>query len=210
MLIRIICILLFFATIGLNEARAQRIAYVNTDYILEKLPQYRSAQDQLDQLTKKWRRKIQQRVKEIDELYDKYKAEKVLLPEEEKQQLQEKITQKEEALEKYKQDKFGDEGALFQKRKELIKPIQDRVFDAVQKLAEEQSLDMILDKAGATTMLYTNARYDRSDKVLKLMGIDPDKQSEDDGENSSQQRNQAAPEIDESDRNEQRRNGRDR
>lgn len=210
MLIRIICILLFFATIGLNEARAQRIAYVNTDYILEKLPQYRSAQDQLDQLTKKWRRKIQQRVKEIDELYDKYKAEKVLLPEEEKQQLQEKITQKEEALEKYKQDKFGDEGALFQKRKELIKPIQDRVFDAVQKLAEEQSLDMIFDKAGATTMLYTNARYDRSDKVLKLMGIDPDEQSEDDGENSSQQRNQAAPEIDEPERNEQRRNGGDR
>lgn len=200
MLTRMICILLFFTLIGFSEARAQRVAYVNTDYVLEKLPQYRSAQDQLDQLTKKWRRKIQQRVKEIDKLYDKYKAEKVLLPEEEKQQLQEKITQKEEALEKYKQDKFGDEGALFQKRKELIKPIQDRVFDAVQKLAEEQSLDMIFDKAGATTMLYTNARYDRSDKVLELMGIDPDKQSEDDNGSSSQQQNRTAPEMDESEK----------
>jgi outer membrane protein len=195
-----ICILLFFTLIGFSKASAQRVAYVNTDYVLEKLPQYRSAQDQLDQLTKKWRRKIQQRVKEIDKLYDKYKAEKVLLPEEEKQQLQEKITQKEEALEKYKQDKFGDEGALFQKRKELIKPIQDRVFDAVQKLAEEQSLDMIFDKAGATTMLYTNARYDRSDKVLELMGIDPDKQSEDDNGSSSQQQDRTAPEMDESEK----------
>ena len=164
--------LLIFCSHGAN---AQRIAYVNTDYILENLPQYKAAQDQLDQLTKKWRSEIQQRVQEIDKLYKQYKAEKVLLPKDEKQQMQEKITQKEKALKKYKEEKFGDKGKLFQKRKELIRPIQDRVFDAVQKLAKEQSLDIILDKAGATTMLYTNARYDRSDKVLKLMGIEPDK-----------------------------------
>lgn len=157
------------------SSNAQRIAYVNTDYILENLPQYKAAQDQLDDLTKKWKSEIQQRVKNIDKLYSKYKAEKVLLPKDEKQQMQEKIAQKEKALKKYKEDKFGDKGKLFQKRKELVKPIQDRVFDAVQKLAKEQSLDIIFDKAGATTMLYTNARYDRSDKVLKLMGIDPNK-----------------------------------
>mgnify|MGYP006428696113 CR=1 FL=1 len=191
---KLIVILTFFAITGLNQAHAQRVAYVNTDYILEKLPQYRSAQDQLDRLTKKWRSEIQQRVKEIDKLYNNYKAEKVLLPKEEKQQMQKKISQKEEELKKYKQDKFGDKGALFQKRKELIKPIQDRVFDAVQKLAKEQSLDMIFDKAGGTTMLYTNARYDRSDKVLELMGIDPEKQPVED-ESSSQRRNQAAPEM---------------
>jgi outer membrane protein len=157
------------------SSNAQRIAYVNTDYILENLPQYKAAQDQLDDLTKKWKSEIQQRVKNIDKLYSKYKAEKVLLPEDEKQQMQDKIAQKEKALKKYKEDKFGDKGKLFQKRKELVKPIQDRVFDAVQKLAKDQSLDIIFDKAGATTMLYTNARYDRSDKVLKLMGIDPNK-----------------------------------
>jgi outer membrane protein len=158
-----------------SSSNAQRIAYVNTDYILENLPQYKAAQDQLDDLTKKWKSEIQQRVKNIDKLYSKYKAEKVLLPKDEKQQMQEKIAQKEKALKKYKEDKFGDKGKLFQKRKELVKPIQDRVFDAVQKLAKDQSLDIIFDKAGATTMLYTNARYDRSDKVLKLMGIDPNK-----------------------------------
>ncbi len=156
-------------------SNAQRIAYVNTDYILENLPQYKAAQDQLDDLTKKWKSEIQQRVKEIDKLNSKYKAEKVLLPKDEKQQMQKQIAQKEKALRKYKEEKFGEEGKLFQKRKELVKPIQDRVFDAVQKLAKEQSLDIIFDKAGATTMLYTNARYDRSDKVLKLMGINPDK-----------------------------------
>lgn len=157
---------------------AQRIAYVNTDYILENLPQYKAAQDQLDDLTKKWKNEIQRRVKEIDKLYSKYKAEKVLLPKDEKQQMQEKIAQKEKALKKYKEEKFGEKGKLFQKRKELVRPIQDRVFDAVQKLAKDQSLDIIFDKAGATTMLYTNARYDRSNKVLKLMGIDPNKKKD--------------------------------
>jgi outer membrane protein len=164
---------------------AQRIAYVNTDYILENLPQYKAAQDQLDELTKKWKSEIQQRVKEIDNLYSKYKAEKVLLPKDEKQQMQEKIAQKEKALRKYKEEKFGEKGKLFQKRKELVRPIQDRVFDAVQKLAKDQSLDIIFDKAGATTMLYTNARYDRSDKVLRLMGIDPEK-NKDKQENGEQ------------------------
>jgi outer membrane protein len=164
---------------------AQRIAYVNTDYILENLPQYKAAQDQLDELTKKWKSEIQQRVKEIDNLYSKYKAEKVLLPKDEKQQMQEKIAQKEKALRKYKEEKFGEKGKLFQKRKELVRPIQDRVFDAVQKLAKDQSLDIIFDKAGATTMLYTNAMYDRSDKVLRLMGIDPEK-NKDKQENGEQ------------------------
>lgn len=192
MLYKLIITAIAIAGIGICSAQAQRVAYVNTDYILEKLPQYRSAQNQLDRLTKKWRDEIQQRVKKVDKLYKEYQAEKVLLPEDEKQQMQEKITQKEEALEKYKQEKFGEEGELFQKRKELIKPIQDRVFDAVQKLAKEQSLDMIFDKAGATTMLYTNARYDRSDKVLEFMGVDPKEQPNSDSQGGQQK---GAPDI---------------
>lgn len=203
MQIKLFWLLSLLLVLGTTTAEAQRVAYVNTDYILEKLPQYRSAQDQLDQLTKKWKREIQSRVKAIDKLYSKYKAEKVLLPEEEKKKMQEKITQKEKELDKYKEDKFGDKGKLFQKRKELIKPIQDRVFDAVQKLAEEQSLDIVFDKAGATTMLYTNARYDRSDKVLEIMGIDPEKQS-DKGEEQKQE-DDTNPGIEGSEKNKQRR-----
>lgn len=172
--------------LGNMTSQAQRFAYVDTDYILEKLPEYRSAQKKLDQLTKQWKQEIQSRVKEIDKLYNKYKAEKVLLPEDEKQQMEEKIMEKEEALKKYKEQKFGDKGELFQKRKELIKPIQDRVFEAVQQLAKEESLDFIFDKAGAVTMLYTNAQYDRSDEVLESMGVDVDKAKEDNGQNEGE------------------------
>ena len=167
-----------FLFLAIVPGQAQRFAYVDTDYILEKMPEYKSAQQKLDQLTKRWKEEIQQRVKEIDKLYNEYKAEKVLLPKEEKQKLEEQIMEKEEALKKYKEEKFGDKGELFQKRKELIKPIQDRVFDAVQKLAKEESLDFIFDKAGAVTMLYTNAKYDRSDEVLKLLGVDVNKKDD--------------------------------
>ena len=176
---------LVLALLFLNffPGQAQRFAYVDTDYILEKMPEYRSAQQKLDQLTKQWKAEIQRRVKEIDQLYNEYKAEKVLLPKEEKQKLEQKIMDKEEALKQYKENKFGDKGELFQKRKELIKPIQDRVFDAVQKLAKEESLDFIFDKAGAVTMLYTNAKYDRSDEVLKMLGVSVDKSDNGDDKN---------------------------
>ncbi len=157
---------------------AQRFAYVDTEYILEKMPEYKAAQDKLDQMTKQWKKEIQSRVKEIDKLYNNYQAEKVLLPDEEKKKREEEIAQKEEALKKYKEEKFGDEGELYQKRKALIKPIQDRVFTKVQELAKDQSLDFIFDKSGAVTMLYTNAKYDRSDKVLKMLGVDIEESEE--------------------------------
>lgn len=164
------------------NSQAQRFAYVNTEYILEKMPEYKAAQDKLDQLTKQWKKEIQSRVKEIDKLYSNYQAEKVLLPDEEKKEREQKIAQKEKALKKYKEEKFGDEGELYQKRKELIKPIQDRVFTKVQEIAKDQSLDFIFDKSGAVTMLYTNAKYDKSDKVLKLLGVDIEKSEKESSE----------------------------
>lgn len=150
---------------------AQRFAYVDSEYILDKIPEYRSAQKQLDEMAKEWRDEIQKRVDEIDKMYKDYQAEKVLLPDEDKRKREDAIYKKEKALNDYKKEKFGPEGELFKKRNELIKPIQDKVFDAVQELAKEESLDFIFDKAGAVTMLYTNAKYDRSDEVLKNMGV---------------------------------------
>lgn len=183
MLKKIILATVVLSLTFLASSKAQRFAYVNTEYILNEMPQYKVAQEKLDQLTKQWKEEIQRRVKEIDKLYNNYQAEKALLPEKEKQKREEKITQKEEALKQFKEKKFGDEGELYQKRKELIKPIQDRVFDKVQKLAKEQSLDFIFDKSGAVTMLYTNAKYDRSNKVLRMLGVEVD---EENGENEDQ------------------------
>lgn len=172
-----IFLVLLFLVGSIAGINAQRFAYVDTDYILGELPEYKSAQKKLDQYSSDWKKEIDKRVKEIDQLYQKYQAEKALMPEQEKKELEQKITNKEEALKQYKQQKFGEEGELYQKRRELVQPIQDRVFDAVQRLAKEESLDFIFDKSGAVTMLYTNAKYDRSDEVLKMLGIDLESES---------------------------------
>ncbi len=160
-----------------NSLKAQNFAYVDTDYILNKLPSYRSAKKRLDDVAQKWRKETQQKIDKIDKMYNEYQAEKVLLPQDEKKKREKEIMQKEKELKQFKESKFGEKGELYQKRKELIQPIQDKVFNKVQKLAKEESLDFIFDKSNsATTMLYTNAQYDKSDEVLKMMGINPDQQ----------------------------------
>ncbi|MEX0968648.1 MAG: OmpH family outer membrane protein [Bacteroidia bacterium] len=155
-------------------AQAQRFVYIDTEYILDNVPDYRSAQKQLDAMGAQWRKEIESMMEEIDKMYKDYQAEQVLLPEEARKKREDAIVQKEKEMNDFKRNKFGPEGELFQKREELIKPIQDKIFDAVQELAKEESLDFILDKSGTTTMLYTNAKYDRSDEILDIMGIQID------------------------------------
>lgn len=167
-ILAIVTFLLF--SFGLTHA--QTFSYVDTDYILEKMPEYRSAQKQLDELADQYKKEIQSKVTEIEKLYKEYQAEQVLLPEDIRKQKEDEILKKEDELNKLKEQRFGKDGDLFKKRKELIKPIQDKVFDAIQKLAQEEGLDFIFDKSGAVTMLYVNAKYDRSDEVLDLLGIE--------------------------------------
>ncbi|MGZ8568397.1 MAG: OmpH family outer membrane protein [Bacteroidia bacterium] len=167
-------VLAFFALMfaAAQTANAQaRVAYIDSEYILEHMPEYRSAQKQLDEMAETWKKDIQKRVDEVDKLYKQYQAEWVLLPEEDRRKREEEISLKEKALNDYKKEKFGPEGELFKKRQLLIKPIQDKVFDAVQQLAKESAVDIILDKAGAVTIMYSNAKYDRSDDVLEILGI---------------------------------------
>jgi outer membrane protein len=164
----LITVLLFVSSIGLY---AQHFSYVDTEYILDKMPEYKSSQKQLDNLAEQWKKDVDVKMKEIDKLYKQYQAEQLLLPNDMRKKKENEILQKEDELNKYKEAKFGKEGELFQKRKELVKPIQDKVFDAIQKLAKDEGIDFIFDKAGAVTMLYTNAKYDRSDEVLEVLGI---------------------------------------
>ena len=160
----------FMLSSGIVNAQA-RIAYVDSEYILDQMSEYKSAQKQLDALAEQWKAEIQKRTEEIDKLYKDYQAQYVLLPETDRKKREEEITAKEKGLNDYKKEKFGPEGELFKKRQTLIKPIQDKVFDAVQQLAKQSAIDIIFDKSGATTMLYTNAKYDRSDDVLQLLGV---------------------------------------
>jgi outer membrane protein len=149
----------------------QRFAYVDTEYILDMIPDYRSAQKQLDALSIDWEKEMDKKQEEIDKMYHEFEAEKILLTEELKKKKEAEIKTKEQELKDFRNLKFGYEGELFKKRAELIKPIQDKIFDAVQKIAKTSALDFIFVKGGEVIMLYSNSKYDKSDEVLKELGI---------------------------------------
>ena len=156
-------------------ADAQRFAYVNTDYILKNIPEYKAAQDQIDKITTEWRAEVDKKQKEIDDLYRNFQNEQYLLTEEQKKTKVGEIEAKEKAIKDYQKTKFGYEGELFQKRQELVKPIQDKVYEAIEKFAKERGYDFIFDKSSSTTLLYANAENDKSDDIIKKLGYTPQK-----------------------------------
>jgi outer membrane protein len=166
-----IFLVLLILGIGFVNAHAQRFAYVDTEYILDMLPEYRSALKQLEALTADWEKEIEKRQAAIDKMYKDLAAEQVLLTDEMKKKREQEIRDKEKELKDYRNQKFGYEGELFKKRQELIKPIQDKVFEAVQKIAKQGALDFIFAKGGEMIMLYSNAKYDKSDEVLAELGV---------------------------------------
>jgi outer membrane protein len=166
-LILIATVILFSATTVLG----QRFAYVDTEYILNKMPEYLEAQKRLDGFADEWRQEVDRRVQEIEQMYKKYQAEQYLMDENTKRRREDEIVKKENDLKTFQQAKFGYEGDLFKKRQELVKPIQDKVYNAIKDLAESKRLDFILDKSSSgAMMLYSNPQFDRSDEILKALG----------------------------------------
>jgi outer membrane protein len=151
-------------------ATAQKFAYVDSQYILSKMPEYKSAQDQINQFSIQWQKEIEGKYSEVDQLYKAYKADEVLLTDDMKQKRQAEIEQKEQAVKDLQKQRFGVNGDLFKKRQELVKPLQDKVYNAVQDLAEKDNLGVIFDKSSDFTMLYANPKYDKSDDILRNMG----------------------------------------
>lgn len=161
-------------------AHAQRIAFVDTKYILEQMPEYAAAQQELDLNSKKWQDEIDDRWGQIKRLREAFNAEAILLTEEMKKSRQEEISKKEQEARDVQQKRFGVGGDLFKKRQELIQPIQDRIFDAVKEVAGT-SYVAIFDIGGVgNNVLYASEKYDKSDSVLRKLGIRPGK----DGKNS--------------------------
>ena len=156
-------------------ANAQRFAYVNTDYILKNIPEYKAAQEQIDKITTEWRAEVDKRQKEIDDLYRNFQNEQYLLTEEQKKTKVAEIEGREKAIKEYQKLKFGYEGELFVKRQELVKPNQDKVYEAIEKFAKERGYDFIFDKSSSTTLLYANAENDKSDDIIKKLGYTPQK-----------------------------------
>ncbi|MBS1938528.1 MAG: OmpH family outer membrane protein [Bacteroidetes bacterium] len=159
-------------------ASAQRIAFVDTKYILEKMPDYTAAQQELDRTSKKWQDEIDGRWAQIKRLQEAYNAEAVLLTDEMKKSRQQEIDQKQQEARDLQQKRFGVGGDLFKKRQELIQPIQDRIFDAVKEVAGTTYI-AIFDIGGVgNNVLYASEKYDKSDNVLRKLGIRPGKEGE--------------------------------
>lgn len=154
------------------SAFAQKIGYVDSDEVLTRLPEYNAAQQQLDNTSLQWQKEIEAKYEEIDKLYRAYQAEKVLLTEQMRQKRENEIISLEKEAKDLQKAKFGVDGELFKKRQELIKPIQDRVYTAVQEVAKKKRYAIIFDKAGSLTMLYANDKYDVNKEVLEELGVD--------------------------------------
>lgn len=149
----------------------QRYGFVDTEYILNKIPDYKNAQEQLDQFSKKWQNEIESIAAEIKELQAKYRADEVFLSSEMKEKREKEIHDKEVLAQKLQQKYFGRNGELYKKRQELMKPIQDDIYEAIKEIAKSGSYGMIIDRANGPTIIYSNAKFDLSDKVLYKLGI---------------------------------------
>ena len=150
---------------------AQKFAYVDMDYILGKLPQYTEAQKQLDKIADTWQKDVEARMKAVDDMYKQFQAEQVLMTEPMKQQKIKDIEAKEKEVKEYQKSKFGPNGELFKKRQELIKPIQDKIYDEVQKYAVAKGFDFVFDRSSGLTMLYASDRLNKSDDILSALGV---------------------------------------
>jgi outer membrane protein len=151
--------------------QAQKLGYVDTQFILSKMEEYTAAKQEIDQLSQKWQKELEGMYADIEKMYKDYQAEEVLLPEDIKKQRQEDIMAAERKAKEYKERKFGYDGELYKVQDDKIKPIQDKVYDAVEKVAQERKLDIILDKAANSGILYSNAAFDRTDDVILKLGI---------------------------------------
>lgn len=152
---------------------AQRFAYVDSDYILNHIPEYSAAQKQLDVLSAQWQKEIESRFTEIDKMNKAYQADQILLTEEMRKQRENEIKEKEDGAKEYQRLKFGFEGELFKQRSKLIKPIQDRVAKAIQAMADAMQLDMVFDKNSEVTFLYASPRLDKSNEIVTRLGYKP-------------------------------------
>lgn len=170
---KIAFLLLMFCGLWTVSSVAQKYAYVDTKYIMENIPEYKSAQEQLDDLSAQWQKEIEAKFAEIDKMNKDFQAESVLLPEDMKKKKEDEIAKKEKEAKELQKKRFGKDGDLFKKREELVKPLQDKVYNAIETIASSGNYGMIFDQAGSLTILYADTKYDKSDEVLEKLGVTP-------------------------------------
>ncbi len=177
---------LIVSTLSLS---AQKFAYIDSKYVLSHMPEYMAAQKQINELSAEWQAQVEQKYTAIEQLEKSFQAEKILLTEDMKKKREADINERREEAKQYQKSKFGVEGDLFKKREELVAPIQEQIFQAIEDIASQSQYMVVFDKASHSNMLYTNPKHDISDKVLKKMGLKPGEvldKDEDDKEDSQE------------------------
>ena len=150
---------------------SQKYAIIDTRYILDKMPDYKDAQKQLDDITAGWQKDIDGKQADLDKMYKDYEAEQVMLSEDLRKKREDQLFNKEKELRDLQRKRFGFEGDLFKKRQELVKPIQDKVYNAVQRMAVTRGYDFVLDKSEGITIIFADPKLDKSEDVLKDLGV---------------------------------------
>lgn len=150
---------------------SQKYALIDTRYILDKMPEYKQAQKNLDSVAADWQKEIDTKQAALDKMYKDYDAEQVMLSDDLKKKREDQLYNKEKELRDLQRKRFGFEGDLFKKRQELVKPIQDRVYNAVQKMSVSRGYDLVLDKSEGITVIFADPKLDKSEDVLKELGV---------------------------------------
>jgi outer membrane protein len=161
---------LLFVALSFQGLSAQRFVYVDMEYMFSQIPEVQRAQEELDANAMEWRTTIQNMMLSVDSAYKAFQAEQVLMTERMKAEKIQEIEDMERAIKVYQQEKFGPEGALFTQKDALLRPIQDKIYDEIQRYAEEKSYDFVLDRSASTMMLFGSDRYNKSDDILKRLG----------------------------------------
>ena len=166
-----IAFLALLVCFGAIASQAQRIVIVDTKYILGKMPEYTEAQKKLDQTSQQWQKEIDDKQEALNKMYKDFEAEQVMLSEDLKKKREDELFNREKEVRDLQRKRFGFEGDLFKKRQELVKPIQDKVYNAIQKMAFNRMYDIILDKSEGITVIFADPKLDKSEDILKELGI---------------------------------------
>jgi outer membrane protein len=162
-----ILLFLFFCA----QANAQKFGYIDSEFIMGKVPDYAKAQQELNTLSGKWQKGIEEKLAQIKKLKDEFQAEEILLTDDLKREKMDTIVRREKEAKELQRKTYGPEGLLYLKKQELIKPVQDKVYAAIEKVAKKKGLQIIFDKSGDLVMLYTDPKHDYTDFVLDELGL---------------------------------------
>jgi outer membrane protein len=182
-IVRILSLLSFLFVLWVafprTAAAQQKIGYIDSQYILDRLPEYQTVQQKLDQVEQQWRSEIQDARDRVEELRQEYQARELLYTDEEREQRKQEITEARREVESLRQRYFGPDGQLFSRQRELMRPIQERILAAVEEVATSEGYDYVLDQSGDVLFMFARDQYDLSDTVLRELGVDVERQQQD-------------------------------